>query len=172
MWLSLARIYPAKHRSRQVSFALASFYTLYFIVATLFSAYGCPNSAGGTRQRLEKCYSMESGKRTRYQDITLSIAIRESSIYGERFSSVNNLSLLVDLVMDTLLVIVPAYLLSDVALVRGEKLLIIFLGSGSIFTLLSLALTSFIVYGPLVSGSDKNDFVLGTTHLAVSTFSY
>jgi len=102
----------------------------------------------------------------------LSIAIRESSIYGERFSSVNNLSLLVDLVMDTLLVIVPAYLLSDVALVRGEKLLIIFLGSGSIFTLLSLALTSFIVYGPLVSGSDKNDFVLGTTHLAVSTFSY
>jgi len=80
MWLSLARIYPERHRARRISFNLAGLCTLLAISTALLAAYGCPDSAGGTHQRVDKCYSAEGGKRTAYQNITLSISIGWYSI--------------------------------------------------------------------------------------------
>jgi len=77
LWLSLARIYPSRHRARRLSIALAGFYIFLAAFANLLSMHACRDSAWGTRQRIDRCYTGEVGKRTPFQDVSLAIAVSE-----------------------------------------------------------------------------------------------
>ena len=74
----------------------------------------------------------------------------------------------VEIAMDTVLVAVPAYFLSDIKLPRSEKVLVVFLGSGNFLTLLALGVNCLIVYGPFAPGLEKATVAVGSIHLAVS----
>jgi len=73
----------------------------------------------------------------------------------------------VDIVTDFALIVIPACLLSDTRLPRKEKTLIIFLGSGSFLTLISVAILTFILYGPFIHDDDWNTVVDAAVHLTV-----
>jgi len=72
-------------------------------------------------------------------------------------------------VTDIVLVVIMGYYLSDMTLPRHEKRLVIFLGSGSILTVLSLIVVLTVVYGPFEQTVDRQIVTLGVTHLGVST---
>ena len=72
-----------------------------------------------------------------------------------------------DLAADLLLVMVPAYLLSDVKLPRKQKLLIILLGSGSFLTLLSVIVVTVVLYGPFIHNDGWNLVVEALSHMVV-----
>jgi len=64
-------------------------------------------------------------------------------------------------------VVVPAFLLSDISLRHREKMLVIFLGSGSVLTILAMGVSIFVIYGPFVQDPNVDVIALGTTHMAV-----
>ena len=76
----------------------------------------------------------------------------------------------VDMVADLFLVIIPAYLLSDINLPRREKMLIIFLGLGNALTILAMGVSVFIIYEPFPQGLDSRTIVMGSRHMAVRSF--
>ena len=70
MWISLARIYAPGHRIRQLALGLSFVYGLVGVLLVLLGAFGCKGSAGGTRQRVDYCYSRGQG-RTSFEKITM-----------------------------------------------------------------------------------------------------
>ena len=73
-----------------------------------------------------------------------------------------------DISCDTLLVSVPAYLLSRMRQIRRKrKIVIVFLCCGNSLTLFGIMIASIIIYGPFAESEDKAAFVDFLTHLSV-----
>jgi len=68
---------------------------------------------------------------------------------------------------DLVLVLVPAYLISDVRLPRKEKFLIILLGSGSFLTLINITVVAFVSFGPFERNDAWSAVVGAVVHTAV-----
>ena len=82
MWLSLARVYSTGHKRRQVCLILAGVYVVLGILSLLLGSFACPNSAGGSRQRLDKCYANVPGKRSLLENVSLGVNVGEYLCLG------------------------------------------------------------------------------------------
>jgi len=73
---------------------------------------------------------------------------------------------------DLALVLVPAYLISDVRLPRKEKFLVILLGSGTLLTMINLTVVVFVSFGPFERNAGWSAVVGIVVHTAVRPFSF